>query len=225
MDKEYTLRRATIGDKNFLVKAIINAEKSGTDKFGLAGLLELPEEQIALFLSNILEEELEGSEFCPNNFIVACYNNKPVSTFCGWIEGYNEDSMPSSVLKSNLFSYFLPKENIALMRNKIKNMTDFHIDRDLGTYQLEYAYTEQEHRGKGLLNAIINTHISDYLQFTPPYDNFKKSVQVQLVENNSDALKLYSRNGFTVKKRIESDSDIIKRLFPGCVKLLMERTL
>lgn len=231
MDKRYTFRRATIDDKDFLVKAIINAEKSGTDKFGLAELLELSEEQMATYLSDMMEEEIEGSEFNPSNFIVACYQEMPVATFGGWIEGYNEDNLPSSVLKSNLFSYYLPKENISIMGKKIECMSDFHIDRERGTYQLEYAYTEPEHRGKGLLGSIINIHIFDYQQLTPPLPHtqhpnaLRKTIQIQLVENNISAYNLYAKCGFVVKKRVESENEIIKKSFPGHVKLLMEKTL
>ena len=108
-ESKYIFRKATVDDVGFLVDVIVNAEKSGTDKFGLANLFGISEQEARNIISELLEEEIDGCEFSISSFVVAEYDGVPVSAFAGWIEGENEDDMPSGLLKSNLLAYYLPE--------------------------------------------------------------------------------------------------------------------
>ena len=94
----------------------------------MAKLFELSEEQFRGYIAQMLEEEIDGCDFSISSFIIAEYEGKPVATFGGWIEGVNEDEMPSSLLKSNLIGYTIPLENIKKAQEKsqtIRNAPDF----------------------------------------------------------------------------------------------------
>lgn len=158
------IRRATMDDIDFIVDTIVAAEKSGTDNFGLAKLFEVTEEEMRGYIKGMLEEEVDGCELSLSSFIVAEYEGKAVAAFGGWIEGRNEDEMPSTLLKANLINYYLPKEKIIASMAKSDIVQPLQIDREEGTYQLEYSYTKPEYRGLGIMNKIINEHISEYQQ-------------------------------------------------------------
>ena len=109
MSEEIKIRQATLDDVEFLVDTIVAAEKSGTNNLGLAKLFELTESEMRTYIKVMLEEEIDGCEFSVSSFLVAEHKEKVVSAFAGWVEGQNEDGLPSAILKSNLVGYCLPK--------------------------------------------------------------------------------------------------------------------
>ena len=119
MSEEIIIRRATLEDIDFLVDTIVAAEKSGTYNFGLAKLFELSEEEMRACIKAMLDEEIEGCEFSVSSFMVAEDNGQVVSAFAGWVEGRNEDELPSAILKSNLVGYCLPVDNVKRSQKNI----------------------------------------------------------------------------------------------------------
>ncbi len=163
MDKtKIIFRHATVNDIDFIVDTIVAAEKSGTDNFGLANLFEVTEAEMRNYIKEMLEEEIDGCELSLSSFIVAEYEGEAVAAFGGWIEGRNEDDMPSALLKANLINYYLPKEKVLASMAKADIVKPLQIDREQGTYQLEYSYTKPEYRGNGIMKDIIERHISEY---------------------------------------------------------------
>lgn len=86
-------------------------------------------------------EEVDGCEMSLSSFVVAEYKGQPVAARGGWVEGVNEDNMPSAILKSNLFTYILPLDNVKKGQMKYDIVKDIKIDREKGAYQLENSYT------------------------------------------------------------------------------------
>ena len=78
-DNDYIIRKATIGDADFLVTTIIEAEKSSTNNLGLANYFEVTADELRQYLKAILEEEVDGCEFSVSSFIVAEYEGRVVS--------------------------------------------------------------------------------------------------------------------------------------------------
>lgn len=223
MDKsKIIIRRATINDIDFIVDTIVAAEKSGTDNFGLANLFEVSESEMRNCIKDMLEEEVDGCELSLSSFLVAEVEGEVVAAFGGWIEGKNEDEMPSALLKANLINYYLPKENVLASMEKSDIVKPFQIDREEGAYQLEYSYTKPEYRGKGIMKAIIERHISEY-QATTAMGGGK--IQVHVFENNTSAIKTYSKCGFSISERYESNDSRVLSYFPSNVELLMEKTV
>ena len=81
MNKDYSIRRATINDVNFLADVVINAEKSMSDNLGLAKFFEVSEEQLRSHLISMFNEEIDGCEFFPKLNI-----RKIIFKWIGWVE-------------------------------------------------------------------------------------------------------------------------------------------
>jgi len=217
--EDVIIRKATIEDIDFLVDTIVSAEKSGTNNFGLAKLFDITEEEMRMFIRAILDEEIDGCEFSVSSFIVAEIRGKVVSAFAGWVEGQNEDGLPSAILKSNLIGYCLPLENVKKSQAKYDIVRPLQIEREEGTYQLEYSYTLPDYRGKGFLGQIIGAHEKKALLIGV------KKIQVHVFDNNPAAIKSYENNGFAVVRRFESDNPETSSFFPSNVELLMEKNI
>lgn len=219
MSEEIKIRKSTLNDVDFLVDTIVAAEKSGTDNFGLAKLFELSEGEMRTNIKTMLEEEIDGCEFSVSSFLVAEHQGKVVSAFAGWVEGQNEDELPSAILKSNLVGYCLPVEKVLKSQSKLEIVKPLQIEREEGTYQLEYSFTNPDYQGKGIMGAIIDAHIQQAVSLGT------KKMQVHVFENNSAAIRIYEKKGFKVACRYESTHPLTLEYFPFNVELLMELEL
>ena len=219
MSEEIKIRKATLNDIDFLVDTIVAAEKSGTDNFGLSKLFDLSEDEMRSYIKAMLEEEVDGCEFSVSSFLVAEHQGKVVSAFAGWVEGQNEDELPSAILKSNLVGYCLPVGNVLKSQSKMEIVKPLQIEREEGTYQLEYSFTNLDYQGKGIMGAIIEAHIQQAVSFGA------KKVQVHVFENNPAAITTYEKEGFKVIGKYESTHPLTSEYFPFNVKLLMELKL
>ena len=219
MNEDIIIRRATSDDIDFLAETIVAAEKSGTDNFGLAKLFELSEDEMQECIKAMLDEDIDGCEFSISSFLVAEYQGKVVSAFAGWVEGENEDELPSAILKSNLVGYCLPVENVKLSQSKSDIVRPLQIEREEGTYQLEYSYTSPDYRGTGILSAIIDTHVQEAIL------KGVGKMQVHVFDNNPAAIKAYEKMGFKEVGRYKSIHPETSLYFPSNVELLMEKEL
>lgn len=217
----FDIRPARPEDIDFLVETIIQAEKSGTSRLGLALIFNLTEEKLRPLLAEMLEEETEGCEFSLNSFIVAEVNGKLSAAVGGWIEGYNEDKLSSAMLKSNLLNCTLPYENLMAVGDKHLLLKDLSIERSWGAYQIEYVYTAPDSRGLRLAEKLIGRHILRGLSLKKELDK----VQVQVFAENEAAMKVYIRLGFIPIKEYVSSGEDILRYLPGRTKLLLEKTI
>ncbi len=218
LNEGYSIRPATMADVGFIAKTIIEAEKSLTNNLGLANFFELSEEEIRQYIVQILEEEVDGCEFSLSSYLVADYQGKAVAAMGGWLEGA-EEGMPSALLKANLISFVFPMENILKTKPKQAIIQPLQIEREMGSYQLEYSYTEPEHRGKRLINEIMKKHLACAKEL---YKDCKKA-QLHVFENNETIIKVHQRSGYKIAKRYTSDVSRILEYLPYNVVLLMEK--
>lgn len=65
------IRKATLLDIDFLIEAIIAAEKSGTDILSYSTIFDLTERDVQNMLRNVLEKNVTGCELSPCNFLIA----------------------------------------------------------------------------------------------------------------------------------------------------------
>lgn len=214
-----TINRATINDIDFITDTIVAAEKSGTDNFGLAKLFGVDEETMKGYIHAMLDEEIDGCEMSLSSFLVARYEGKPVAAFAGWVEGCNEDNMPSSLLKSNLIGYVLPQECLLSSREKSDIVKPLQIEREENSYQLEYSYTKPDFRGNGIMLDIIKTHVEQAILAEC------NKMQVHVFDNNKAAIRTYEKMGFEIKKYYLSSHPLTSVYFPSNNKLLMEKSL
>lgn len=212
-----TIREATVEDIPFVVEAIIAAEKSGSEVCGLCRLFELAEPEMRSYLAEMLDEEIEGCEFSVSSFLIAESDGEPVAAFGGWVEGVNEDELPSSILKANLMQYYIPAEHIQLMAQKSEAIGALQIEREPNTYQLEYAYVRPECRGVGALQRLIQAHESRAVGCD--------KMCVQVFGNNEPAIRAYRKAGFEVVTTCQSAHPETKNYLPDTIKLLMQKEL
>ncbi|MBK7123332.1 MAG: GNAT family N-acetyltransferase [Chitinophagaceae bacterium] len=220
MESEYSIRKATIKDVDFLAEVIIGAEKSLTNNLGIANFFELTEEKVKELIIAMLEEEVDGCDFSISSFFIAFYGEKPVGALGGWIEGYF-DGMSSNLLKSNLISFNFPKENLQKAQGKMDMIKEMlHIERPMGTYQLEYVYVDSDHRGKRITQQLMDVHLAYAKQMDP---NVTKA-QLSCFENNESIIRAHERNGYQRIKRYVCDNEDILKYLPFNVKVLLEKT-
>ena len=220
-DSKYIFRDATVKDIDFLSKAIIEAKKGGLDMCGMANLFDLSEDEFRGYVSQMLEEEIDGCDFSISSFIIAEYDGQPVATFGGWIEGANEDEMPSSMLKSNLIGFVIPLVNVQKAQEKAHLLENLQVERIEGTYQLEYGYTIPEHRGRHLIGRLIEKHVERAKASPLPVSK----MQVLVYDNNKAAISAYTKAGFTVIRQLESNNKDILNYYPHNRELFLEKSL
>ncbi len=221
MDTEYLIRKATVADACFLADVIVGAEKSFTQKLGLANLFELTEEETRQLIVKMLEENVDGCEFSVSSFFVACHNGKHVGAVGGWPEAYY-DGMPSNLIKSNLINYIFPKENVLKAQAKMGMIKEMlQIERPAGTYQIEYGYVDGEHRGKRITDRLMEAHRS----YAKELDSGITLMQVSCFETNQTSIKMHQRNGFEIAKRYVCDNEEIFEYMPHNVKVLLEKEI
>lgn len=220
MESEYAIRKATIKDVDFLAEVIIGAEKSLTNNLGIANFFELSEEKVKELIIAMLEEEVDGCDFSISSFFIAFYGEKPVGALGGWLEGYF-DGMSSNLLKSNLISFIFPHENVVKAQAKMELIKEMlHIERPMGTYQLEYVYVDSDHRGKRITQQLMDVHLAYAKQLDP---NVTKA-QLSCFENNESIIRAHERNGYQRIKRYVCDNEKILDYLPFNVKVLLEKT-
>lgn len=221
MDLDYTFRKATVKDVDFLADVIIGAEKSFTNNLGLAKFFEISEEKVKELIIAMLEEEVDGCEFSVSSFFIAFYGDKPIGAVGGWLEGYYR-GMSSNLLKSNLINYVFPAENVIKAQAKMKLIKEMlQIDRPMGTYQIEYGYVDNDHRGKRITNLLMDMHFANAKQLDPAVTR----VQVSCFETNQTSIKMHQKNGFQIINRFVCDNEEILEYLPFNVKILLEKII
>lgn len=219
METEYVIKKATINDVAFLADVIIGAEKSLTDNLGLANFFELSEEKVKELIIAMLEEEVDGCDFSISSFFIAWYGDKPVGALGGWVEGYY-DGMSSNLLKSNLIAHVFPRESVIKAQAKMELIKEMlHIERPKGTYQLEYVYVDNDHRGKRITQQLMDVHLAYAKELDPNVNR----AQLSCFENNQSIIKAHERNGYVRMKRYVCDNEDILKYLPFNVKVLLEK--
>lgn len=214
---ELIIRKASSKDIEFLVEAIVEAEKGGTEKFGFASMLNLSESEARSYIKKMLEEEIDGCEFSVSSFLIVNIQKENVAAVGGWIEGINDDNQPSTTIKSNLFSYILPIENIKHMYQNSHVLKGIQHERKWHTLQIEYVYVKPQYRGKHLSEKLICKHI-EYATHT---HTDLSEVYVQLFEVNIYAKLVYEHLGFLINKISDNTQDHTSEYFPGNIKIEM----
>ena len=218
---KYVIRPATIADADFIATTIIEAEKSGTDRCGMALYFDIDEKELHNYLIQMLEEEVDGCELSISSFFIATIDDIPVAALGGWLEGENEDNMSSSLLKSNLIGYCLPSEKVAKTRDKIEIVKDIQVEREKGTYQFEYAYVHPDHLGHKLMQKLMLEHFAKAKEIDP---NVTKVYSHPFVHNDT-IIKVHEQMGFKIVREYKSSNPLTKLYYPSDTLVLMEAEL
>jgi ribosomal protein S18 acetylase RimI-like enzyme len=213
------IRKAGSTDKDFIIKAIMESEKSGSDIVSYCAIFSIDEDTFRGVLSSILDEGMEGQELCISNFLVAEVDGERAAAVSTWVE--KAEGIASNMIKSNLFMYFMDREVLLNAAAALALVNEINISRDEHALQVENVYTEEKFRGMGLAGKLIDEHIRLQQQAGAKFDK----VQVILLKNNAKAIRSYEKAGFTIKTEKQCGDKAIYNLFPCDTKILMERQL
>ncbi|MGD0754914.1 MAG: GNAT family N-acetyltransferase [Bacteroidales bacterium] len=211
---EYIVREATLNDVDFIVKAIIEAEKSGSEILSYSTVFNISEELLKKLFRRILLEEIDGCEFSITSYLVVEIGNKVVGTIGAWVE---HRETPSSFIKSNLLSYFLPESSILYASREARITSELFIDHVDGALSLVVVYISPEHRGHNLFELLTNEHIKR--------NEGIQELSVQVMANNIYAIRSYERYGFKECFTKKSENEKIARFLPFNEKILMRKQL
>lgn len=215
---DYTIRKATIDDIEFLADVVIAAEKGATDVLSYATLFGISEDKAKEFIVSMFDEEIEGCEFSIESFLIVEHNNVPVASFGSWIEGFDGEA-PSKIIKSNLINFTFGKDCITTLIANAGVVKEIITEREPMALQFEYLYVSEEYRGKKLSDLLIKTHEENALKIYPEL----KKAQVQLYKNNVNAIKVYEKNGFSVAAESKSNHPQVLDFLPCDEKYVMEK--
>jgi ribosomal protein S18 acetylase RimI-like enzyme len=210
----YIIRDANKDDIDFIVEAIIEAEKSGSEVFSYSRVFNLSEEELKGIFRSMLLEEVDGCEFSISNYIIAETGNVVVGTIGAYVES-NEQS--SSIIKSNLLRHFLPARSIIYASQFAKITSELVIDHVKDALSLVVVYINPAHRGNGLFELLTEEHIKRSRSII--------ELSVQVMANNLYAIRSYERYGFRTDFIIKSDNENIRQFLPYNEKILMKKSL
>ncbi len=210
------LKRATETDVDFIVKAIIEAEKSGTNKLSYATMFQLSETLVEEILKNAVMEDIPGQELCISGFMIAWIDGVPSGAVCSWIEGHDE--IPSALLKANILYHFLGTEVLERAAQNSKLVEQLNIPRETGAIQIESVYVHNKFRGLSVSAKIILEQIKNII-----LNGHKVSkIQIQLAATNQAALRSYQKLGFKTVVTKKCDDARILDFLPSDTKIMME---
>ena len=111
MKEDFLIREANLKDIDFLVEAVVNAEKGHRHIIPYCALFNISEVELCFMLKKIFSENIPDFDFSVRNFMIAEHKGCPVAAYAGWVEGIG--GIPSRILKMSAFRTFLSKRHIA----------------------------------------------------------------------------------------------------------------
>ncbi len=219
MASEFVIRDATLKDSDFLIEAIINAEKGNGNIVSYCAIFDITENEFASLMRKIFKEDIPDFEFSFRNFKIAELGGNPVAAYTGWIEGIG--GMPSGLLKMSAFKAFLDKRQIEHYHSIASVVDEVGIKRDHMTLQLETTYVREGYRGRGIVGLLTDALISSAKMKYPAISK----AQVQLFKQNQAAVLSQTKLGFTiVEERTTENTEVLKYL-PGLTRIKMQKSI
>ena len=213
------IRKANNEDIAFLVEAITEADKSGSNNLSYATIFSLTEEAVRSLLAEILAEDIQGQELCVSSFDIAEVNGQVAATACSWIEGC--DGQSSSLLKATLLNHFVPPECMKTAIAKKDILFEVAIEKPRGALILESVYTRPQFRRTGIFRALLEAKINTVHEQNPDVHTCALTV----MKTNQSALIAYERAGFRIVSEKTSHDPQISKLLASDTRILMEKTI
>lgn len=213
------IRRATVADADFLVDAIVNAEKSGTDRLSYSTIFNIEESEVRKILKEMILENEGYCELSIDPFLIAEIDGEPAAAVAAWVEG--EDEIPSAIVKANLLFSFMPPTALESLRSVSQILDEVHIQRIEGALQLESIFTVAKYRGKGLAKLLIEHHIAEAKE----KDNSINRAQIILSDMNESALKAYKKADFELTLHKTSNQPLVSNILPSSGNYCLEKNI
>ena len=219
MKEDFLIRDANLKDIDFLVEAIINAEKGNRHILPYCALFNISEVELRSVLKKIFMEDVTDFDFSASNFMIAEHKGYPVAAYTGWVEGIG--GIPSRILKMSAFRTFLTRSHIAHYESVAHIVDQVGIKRDNLTLQLETTYVQKGYRGKGIVALLTDALIKKSKNISPSITK----AQVQLFKENQPAFLSQSKLGFIIVEEKKSDHPEILEYMPGITRIKMQKKI
>jgi len=216
---EFSYRRATLADIEFIVAAIIEAERSGGGFTAYERMFDILPDELPATLRTLLEEDMPGSELCCDNFLLAIDGTDPVGCLATWIEA--EGASPSHIIRANMLAYVLGAERWSLARQRLAVIHEIDIPRESGTMQIEAVYVRPSYRGRRIVAGLVNEAIA---RCRIDHPGVRKAQILSVVENETSS-KAFLNAGFSIVKQTRATNPAVSSLFPGTGRVLWEKVL
>jgi len=210
---------ATSEDLDFVIEAIVESTKSGTDRISYCGLFSLSEMRFREILKQVVAEDVGGNDFSLTNYLIASIDGNPVGACCAWIEALV--GVQSNLLKFNLLFPHLEAEEVQNAKNIAQFVRPLQLNREPFSLQIDSVYVKPEFRGMGLSQKII---LEQFRFFSEKNPEITKA-QLIVIKPNTGAIRSYEKIGFKVIQEAEANNEVVSKIFPATIFILMEMPL
>lgn len=215
MVENLQIRQAAQDDIPFVIEAIIESEKGGTQTISTCRIFELSGNEFKQILGDILLHNIDNFDYSLSGFLIAERNGEKVGALGSWIEAAG--GSPSGIIKATVLSPFINKTKIKEINKNTIIIKSLSINKKPGTLQLEHGYTTEKFRRQGIFTALIIEQIRrNYEKY-----NFKKVQGILFKENYKSYNALVKLGYKTIIERRVSSPEIVN-FFPYYTKVLME---
>ncbi len=215
---EFNFTRATSADLAFITEAIYCAERSGASRTWFESILGIEKNKLKEIIKNVLHEEIDGFEWCLNNFLIGKNNDVNACCCSAWIE--QDKTKSSALIKSDVYRYFFGSAVLIKESQKLKLLADIAVEREAKVLQIDCVYVDGEFRGNNLLKKMVGNFISLYST------NMEiKKMQATVIAENIASIKAFNKAGFQEVVRTKSVEKDILSFFMGTGQVLMERNI
>jgi len=215
MIENLKFRRANTDDIDFVIEAILESEKSGTDMISSCKIFNFTENEFKDILREILVQDLPNYDYYLSGFIIAELNGEKIGTVGSWMEA--ADGMARGMIKATVLFQYLGAAKFKEINKNTKIIKGLTLNREPGTLQLEHGYTVEKYRRQGVFTNVIKQNIKENLE----HHSFKK-VQGILFKDNYKSLNALFKLGYTVIEEKKVDRPDILKFFPYNSKALVE---
>ncbi|MCL5029595.1 MAG: hypothetical protein M1480_11345 [Bacteroidetes bacterium] len=215
MNNEVIIRQATIDDINFVIEAIIEADKSSTDMISLCNVFAFDADEYKKILFDILNQNIENYDYFLSGYVIAETNGEYVGACGSWLEG--ADGVQSGIIKSTMLFPYIKDEKIDEIKNNLQIIKEFTLNREIGALQIENIYVREKFRGCGIFYLLVTENIKR---------NKKKysftKVQPILLKSNYKSYSAFLKFGYKIVCEKRTHNPEILKFFPYDTRILME---
>ncbi len=215
MIEDLIFRKANNDDIDFIIEAIIESEKSGSNMISSCKIFNFSENEFKDILKEILTQNIPNYDYYLSGFIIAELNGENIGTVGSWQEA--ADGTASGMVKATVLFQYLGAAKFKEINKNTKIIKGLTLNRKSGTLQLEHGFTKERFRRQGVFTNVIKQNIKENLH----HISFSK-VEGILFNENYKSYKAHLKLGYKVieGKKVE-DPEILK-YFPYNSKVLME---
>ena len=201
-------------DLPFILDAIIESEKAGSNFVTYCTLFNISESELRKTILQLFDDEIEHTAWYLPYWTIGTVQNKPICAMSSWIE---KSGLGADATKLQAMHYYLKdKVEPKYLSNQLRKLKKVSIVRNSDFLQLEHLYTDPHHRGKGYIKKLIHHVISE---------NMVSTAQIQLTANNKQALKAYLDCGFSIDQTKCFSGMVTSKLLSDDCKISLTRSI